>query len=567
MEGLISEAKEALERVFGFADYRPGQEEILEAVFAGENVLAVMPTGSGKSLCYQLPAVVRRGLTIVVSPLIALMRDQVQQLQARGIAAAALHSSNSGEDNAAIEAGLRRGRYRLLYVAPERLVRPETIALLREAKANVLAVDEAHCVSLWGHDFRPEYSGIAQAAMAIGNLQLIAVTAAADPPARADIVKKLFGSTPKIFVRSFDRPNIRLTIARTTDAARQIEAMVKRHKGASGIVYCASRKTTEKLAAYLSQCGVHALPYHAGLDAVVRSAHEDEFLRYDGVVIIATIAFGMGIDKPNVRFVAHAGLPQSIGAYYQEIGRAGRDGLRAESLALYSDADILLRERQIDSGGAAEERKRIERQKLNALIALCESRRCRRQTLLAALGEDSLPCGNCDICAGRWVRFGALAAAQRLLSAANRAPRRYFLGQSANLLIGRAAAALKRHGHGLFPAFAAGKESNSATRAQADDPAPPRGAPEAAVPEATPAALTARHHRLLAILKARRLETARRQKLPASVIFHDSVLIEMAVRSPATREELLQIPGVDAVKAERFGAIFLSAIANYNRGL
>jgi ATP-dependent DNA helicase RecQ len=326
VEGLVSEANEALERVFGFAAFRPEQKEILEAIFAGENVLAVMPTGSGKSLCYQLPAVVRRGLTIVVSPLIALMRDQVQQLQARGIAAAALNSANSGEDNAAIEAGLRRGRYRLLYVAPERLARADTIALLREAGANVLAIDEAHCVSLWGHDFRPEYALIAQAAQQIGNLQLIAVTAAADPPTRADIVKKLFASEPKIFVGSFDRPNIRLAIERKKDGPRQIEAMVKRHRGKSGIVYCASRKSTEKLSAFLSQRGVHALPYHAGLDGAVRSAHEDEFLRHDAVVIVATIAFGMGIDKPNVRFIVHADLPQSIEAYFKRLAAPAGTG-------------------------------------------------------------------------------------------------------------------------------------------------------------------------------------------------------------------------------------------------
>lgn len=569
MEGLVHEAKEALERVFGFAGFRPGQEEILEAIFAGENVLAVMPTGSGKSLCYQLPAVVRRGLTIVVSPLIALMRDQVQQLQARGIKATALHSSNSGEDNAAIEAGLRRGRYGLLYVAPERLARPDTQALLRDAGANVLAIDEAHCVSLWGHDFRPEYSGIAKAAEAIGNLQLIAVTAAAGPQTRADIVKKLFGSAPKIFVRSFDRPNIHLAIARKMDVVRQIEALVKRHRGESGIVYCAARKTTERISSFLSQRGAHALPYHAGLDAAVRSAHEDEFLRNDGVVIVATIAFGMGIDKSNVRFVAHADLPQSIEAYYQEIGRAGRDGLPAESLALFGDADVLLRERQINESGTPQERKRIERQKLNALTALCESARCRRQALLAAFGEESPPCGNCDICAGKWTRFGEQAA-QRLLSAAGRAPGFFFSGHLSGRIIGRAAALLKRHGQELFPPSGVGdiqRGSEEIARPEAEDPAPPRTAPEAAMPEAMAPALSVRQHGLLAALKSKRLETARRQKLPPAVIFHDSVLIEMAVRRPATRQELLHIPGVDVRNAERYGAIFLSAIANYNRGI
>jgi ATP-dependent DNA helicase RecQ len=442
MNAEMDEAKEALERVFGFAGFLPGQQDVLEAVFAGDNILAVMPTGSGKSLCYQLLAVVRKGLTIV----------EVQQLQARGIAAATLNSSNSSEDNAAIEAGLRRGRYRLLYVAPERLVHPDSPALLREARANVLAIDEAHCVSMWGHDFRPEYSGLAQAAKAIGNLQLIAVPATADGPTRSDIVKKLFPPEPRIFLRSFDRPNIHLAMRRKLDTARQIE--VKRHRGSSGIVYCASRKSAERLSELLGKTGVHALPYHAGLEAAIRSAHEDEFLRHDGVVIVAMIAFGMGIDKPNVRFVCHADLPQSIEAYYQEIGRAGRDGLPAEALTLFSDADILLRERQINESRAPPERKRIERSKLNALIALCESPRCRRQTLLAAFGEASHPCGNCDICAGKGTLFNGTVAA----SAIHRASGRFYSGHLASLLIGPATAAIRRHSHNLLPELNATKK-------------------------------------------------------------------------------------------------------------
>ncbi|MCI0468329.1 MAG: DNA helicase RecQ [Beijerinckiaceae bacterium] len=622
----MDEAREALERVFGFPSFRPGQQEILEAVFAGENILAIMPTGSGKSLCYQLPAVVRKGLTIVVSPLIALMRDQVQQLRARGIAAAALNSSNSAEDNAEIEAGLRRGRYRLLYAAPERLVRPDTPALLREAGANVLAIDEAHCVSMWGHDFRPEYSGLAQAANAIGNLQLIAVTATADVPTRGDIVQKLFPDEPKIFLRSFDRPNIHLAMRRKRDHLRQVEAMVNRHRGSSGIIYCASRKSTEKLSGLLSQTGVPALPYHAGLDAAMRSAHEDEFLRHDGVVIVATIAFGMGIDKPNVRFVCHADLPQSIEAYYQEIGRAGRDGLPAETLTLFSDADMLLRERQIAENGAPPERKRLERRKLNALIALCESPSCRRQRLLAAFGEESLPCGNCDICQGKWPRFNGTIAAQKVMSAIHRTSGRFFSGHLANLLIGRATAAIRRHGHDLLPTFGVGKEFNPAEwrsifyqlhaagliaqdaedrdrwiiteagrdvlsgetpltlrggialpdgrtadvrrcmegieSADANDPAPAGGDFKPSQPRINPLTLTARQNGLLALLKAKRLEVARSQKQPAFVIFHDSVLIEMALKRPATSEELMKIPGIGPAKAARYGAVFLAVIAD-----
>jgi ATP-dependent DNA helicase RecQ len=622
----MHEAKEALERVFGFTDFRPGQEEILKAVFAGENILAVMPTGAGKSLLYQLPAIMRKGLTIVVSPLIALMRDQVQQLQARGIAAAALNSSNIGEDNAAIEAGLRRRRYRLLYVAPERLVRPDTPDLLREAGANVFAIDEAHCVSQWGHDFRPEYLGLADAAQTIGDVQLIAVTATADAPTRADIVKKLFSVKPQIFVRSFDRPNLHLAMARKTDAARQIEAMVNRHKARSGIVYCGSRKGTEKLSQQLSQKGVSALPYHAGLEAAIRSAHQDEFLRHDGVVIVATIAFGMGIDKPNVRFVCHADLPQSIEAYYQEIGRAGRDGLSAETLTLFSDADILLRERHINEGGAPQDRKRMEKRKLNDLIALCESPRCRRQTLLAAFGEVSKPCGNCDICGGKWALFNGAIAAQKVMSAIHRTSGRFFSGHLGNLLAGRTTEAIRRHGHDLLPTFGVGKEFKPAEwrsifhqlhaadliaqdsedrdrwiltgagRAvlkgeapltlrgeiplpggrkadlrrsleeievvQAEDPAPPREAFKPLKPGSETAPLTANQNRLLAALKAKRLEVAREQKQPAFIIFHDRVLLEMARRRPKTQEDLLLIPGIGPAKAASHGAVFLAVIAN-----
>jgi ATP-dependent DNA helicase RecQ len=623
----MHEAKDALERVFGFTSFRPGQAEILESVFAGENILAVMPTGAGKSLLYQLPSIVRKGLTIVVSPLIALMRDQVQQLQARGIAAAALNSSNTGEDNAAIEAGLRRRRYRLLYVAPERLVRPDTPQLLREAGVNVFAIDEAHCVSQWGHDFRPEYLGLAQAAQAIGDVQLIAVTATADAPTRADIVKKLFAAEPRIFVRSFDRPNLHLAMARKADPARQIEAIVARHKGQSGIVYCNSRKGAEKLGQQLSQKGVPALPYHAGLEAAIRSAHQDEFLRHDGVVIVATVAFGMGIDKPNVRFVCHADLPQSIEAYYQEIGRAGRDGLPAETLTLFSDADILLRERQINDGGAPQDRKRMEKRKLNALIALCETPRCRRQTLLAAFGEASNPCGNCDICDGKWALFNGAIAAQKVMSAIHRTSGRFFPGHLANLLVGQASEAIRRHGHHLLPTFGVGKEFNLAEWrsifhqlhaseliaqdpedrdrwiitgagrdvlsgeapltlrgditlssgrkvsvrrsldaievAQAKDPALSRKAFEPVKLEIA-APLTARQNRLLAALKAKRLEVAREQKQPAFIIFHDSVLIEMARARPETREDMLAIPGIGPDKMMRFGAIFLALIANHS---
>lgn len=537
----MNEAKETLERVFGFADFRPGQREILEAVFAGENILAVMPTGSGKSLCYQLPAIMRKGLTIVVSPLIALMRDQIQQLQAHGIAAATLNSSNSGEDNARVEAGLRRGRYRLVYVSPERLLRPDMPALFREAGASMFAIDEAHCVSQWGHEFRPDYLGLAQAARAIGNLQIIAVTASADASTRAEIIERLFPAPPRVFVRSFDRPNIRLAFQRRVDAIRQIETVLRRHKRESGIIYCGTRKGTESLAQTLAARGIPTLAYHAGLETQLRCDHEEEFLRHDGMIMVATIAFGMGIDKPNVRFVCHADLPYSIEAYYHETGRAGRDGLPAESLTLFSEGDIRQRAQQISVSDAPQDRRRIERQKLESLIDLCETSRCRRQTLLAAFGEASMPCGNCDICDNTWPSLNRIVAAQRVPSAIQRIVRRFFADRVVS----------------FFANPATGEP------AQAKETGDTRVAFELPKARVRIEQLTARQNRLLAALKAKRLEIARRQRRAPVLIFDDEVLFEMAKMGPKTCDEMQAIPGLGLEKIERYGAIFLAVVADH----
>ena len=416
------EALDALRRVFGFTSLKPGQGEILDAVLAGDDVLAVMPTGAGKSLCYQLPAVVRGRLTVVVSPLIALMRDQVGALRAKGVAAGALNSGNSGADYADIEQGLRQHRIKLLYVSPERLLRPGTLDMLRAAGCDRLAIDEAHCVSQWGHDFRPEYMDLRAAADALGDPQIIAVTASADPETRDEIVAKLFRRAPRRFVRSFDRPNLHLSVARKGDVVRQIKTFLRVHKGESGIVYAASRKGVEKLAEILSADGLHALPYHAGMDAHLRNANQDAFLTKPGVIVVATIAFGMGIDKPDVRFVCHSDLPGSVEGYYQEIGRAGRDGRRADTLMLWGEGDIRLRERQIALSDSGAERKTMEHQRLGALLALCESPRCRRQTLLAAFGETGPACGFCDICDGAHPMFDGAIAAQKAMSAMLRTP-------------------------------------------------------------------------------------------------------------------------------------------------
>ncbi|MDP1967134.1 MAG: RecQ family ATP-dependent DNA helicase, partial [Reyranella sp.] len=332
MTDAFSTAHALLHSVFGFNDFRPGQEEIVRAVLAGENVLTVMPTGSGKSLCYQLPALVRPGLTLVVSPLIALMRDQVRALAAAGVAAGSLNSSNEPAETARVMDLLRRRELRLLYVAPERLARPDTVEMLAEANVTMMAIDEAHCVSQWGHDVRPEYLTLGNVARQIGGrLQTLALTATADAPTRGDIVEKLFPTVPpRVFVRSFDRPNLRLAFQTKERSSRQVLTFVRAHEGESGIVYCASRRKVEELAATLAEAGVRALPYHAGLDKRVRDANQDSFQQDDGVVMTATVAFGMGIDKPDVRFVCHADLPSNVEAYYQEIGRAGRDGLPAD---------------------------------------------------------------------------------------------------------------------------------------------------------------------------------------------------------------------------------------------
>jgi ATP-dependent DNA helicase RecQ len=593
---LLAKSRQALTETYGFADFRPGQEEIVAATLAGEDVLAVMPTGAGKSLCYQLPALARRGLTLVVSPLIALMRDQVAQLDALGISAAALNSASEPDERRRVFDGLRNRSLRLLYVAPERLLRDDTLETLRGA-VDLLAIDEAHCVSQWGHDFRPEYLRLREASAALGDPQILAVTATADAPTRADIAARLFARTPRVFVRSFDRPNIFLAMRPKANATRQLIERLDAHPGESGIVYCASRRRTDELAREFSERGRQALPYHAGLDNVVRSRNQDIFLQEDGVVICATIAFGMGIDKPDVRFVLHADMPSSIEAYYQEIGRAGRDGLPAEAFALYGAGDIELRRRQIAEGGAPDDRKRIETGKLDALVALCETARCRRQTLLAAFGEDSAPCGHCDVCQGAVRLIDGTLEARKALSAVLRTSGRFFFGHLANILSGKNSEAIERHGHDQLKTFGVGadrapaewrgvlrqllsarlierdgadrdrlvvteegrkvlkgeapfalREDVVAKKARRDKRAAAHAAPGDADAE------------LLAALKALRGALAKAQKQPAYVVFPDRSLIEMAATKPASLDELGRVHGVGAAKLARYGSAFLALI-------
>jgi ATP-dependent DNA helicase RecQ len=596
--GLMDKARGELTRVYGFSGFRPGQEEIVSAVLSGEDVLAVMPTGSGKSLCFQLPALARQGLTLVVSPLIALMRDQVAQLGELGVSAAALNSATEPSERQRIARSLRDRSLRLLYVAPERLLREDTLAALKEASIDLLAIDEAHCVSQWGHDFRPEYMRLREAAEALGGVQTIAVTATADAPTRDDVVERLFLRRPRVFVRSFDRPNLFLAMRPKGNATRMLAERLEAHANESGIVYCASRRRAEELAQEFSLGGRRALPYHAGLEHVVRSHNQDAFLQEDGVVMCATIAFGMGIDKPDVRFVFHADMPSSIEAYYQEIGRAGRDGLPADTFTLYGAGDIELRRRQIAEGGAPDERKRVEMAKLDDLVTLCETARCRRQVLLGMFGEESGPCGHCDVCQGAVRLIDGRIEAQKALSAVLRTSGRFFFGHLANILAGKTSEAVTRHGHDQLKTFGVGKDRAPADwrgvlrqllsaklidhdRADRDRLIVTeegrrvlRGEAPFALREDIVAKKPRREKRLpaapgdadadlIAALKALRGAMARAQNQPAYVVFPDRSLIEMASQRPRTLDDLAAVHGVGAAKLQKYGAAFLAVIRDH----
>jgi ATP-dependent DNA helicase RecQ len=597
-EILLDKARSELGRVFGFPGFRPGQEEIIGATLRGEDVLAVMPTGSGKSLCYQLPAMACEGLALVVSPLIALMRDQVAQLRELGISAAALNSSSDGDERRRVVEALHNRSLRLLYVAPERLLTGDMAALLKGVKIDFFAIDEAHCVSQWGHDFRPQYLRLREFAEALGGLQTIAVTATADGPTRADIVARLFSRSPRVFVRSFDRPNLFLAMRPKGNATRQLTERLEAHKGESGIVYCASRRRTEELAEEFSGQGRRALAYHAGLDHQVRARNQDEFLQDDGVIVCATIAFGMGIDKPDVRFVFHADMPSSVESYYQEIGRAGRDGLPADTFTLYGAGDIALRRRQIAEGDAPQERKRVEERKLDDLVSLCESARCRRQVLLGLFGEEAEPCGHCDVCAGGVRLIDGSVDAQKALSAVLRTSGRFFFGHLGNILAGKATDAVRQYGHDGLKTFGVGRE-----RAPADwrgvlrqllsaklivhDSADRdrlivteagqkvlRGQATFALREDVVSKKTRRRgetpdrpdeasETVLNALKALRSDLAHRQHQPAYVIFPDRTLIEMAARRPQSLEDLAAIHGVGIAKLQKYGPAFLAIIQSH----
>ena len=588
-------AKTLLSDVFGFDAFRPGQREIVEAVAAGQNTLAIMPTGGGKSLCFQLPALMRSGLTVVISPLIALMRDQVRGLQQAGVSAGALTSGNTQEETDAVWQALEAGTLKLLYMAPERLASGGTATMLHRAGVSLIAVDEAHCVSQWGHDFRPDYLRIGDLRAAL-DAPLAAFTATADAETRDEIVQKLFdGQQPATFLRGFDRPNIHLAFASKDGPRQQILRFAAARKGQSGIVYCGTRAKTETLARALADDGHATCHYHGGMEADDRRTVEARFAQEDGLIVCATIAFGMGIDKPDIRWVAHADLPKSIEAYYQEIGRAGRDGAPAETLTLFGPDDIRFRRQQIDEGLAPPERRTADHGRLNALLGLAEALHCRRQSLLAYFGEEAAPCGRCDLCDKPAEVFDATTAVRMALSAALRTEEWFGAGHLIDILLGQQTDKVRARGHDALPTFGVGKDydrkqwqaifrqmmGHDLLRPDRDrhgalrmtQKARPILRGEASIDlrrDVIRAAKSGPKVRmlvseddapLLSALKAKRRFLADQANVPAYIIFTDRTLIEMAERKPQSLDAMAQISGVGAKKLESYGAAFVEVIA------
>jgi ATP-dependent DNA helicase RecQ len=598
---IAPDALSVLNSVFGLPGFRGAQEEIVRHVTDGGNCLVLMPTGGGKSLCYQLPSLLREGCGIVVSPLIALMRDQVAGLLEAGVKAAVLNSTLSFEEANAVEARLVAGDLDLLYIAPERLLTPRCLALLGRAKIALFAIDEAHCVSQWGHDFRPEYIGLSVISERFPDVPRIALTATADELTRKEIIDRLGLAGAPHFIASFDRPNIRYEIVDKQNAPAQLKAFItERHSGDAGIVYCLSRAKVEDTAAALTAAGVAALPYHAGLDAATRAGNQDRFINEDGVVIVATIAFGMGIDKPDVRFVAHLDLPKSIEAYYQETGRAGRDGKPSSAWMAYGLSDIVQQRRMIDESSGAEAFKRVSIGKLEALVGLAETTNCRRTRLLGYFGEALSPakCGNCDNCLSPPLLRDGKVIAQKLLSCAYRTGQRFGAMHLIDILVGRETERVKQFGHDRLSVFGIGRELNekqwrgamrqlvamghlrpdseafgalkltetargvlkgetevmlreeaAGSRTRAIRTKSRRGD----IAPASPAAGKTGDPTLVGVLRAWRSEVARKRGVPAYVVLHDSTIDGIATQRPMTLSQLRGIPGIGDKKLEHYG--------------
>ncbi len=598
----LAEARRLLREIYGYTDFRSYQQDVIEAVIDGRDTLVLMPTGGGKSLCYQIPALVRSGTAIVISPLIALMHDQVHALQALGIRAEFLNSTLDGSEQYALSERLRRGGIDLLYIAPERLLQQRTLELLDGVPIALFAIDEAHCVSQWGHDFREDYLLLNQLGERFPGVPRMALTATADARTREEIVERLALTDPARFVAGFDRPNISYAVTpRSGNPRGQLAAFLADRRGQAGIIYCMSRNKTDAMAKWLFDQGYEALPYHAGLAHDVRARHQARFLREDGIIMVATIAFGMGIDKPDVRFVVHLDLPKSIEAYYQETGRAGRDGEPASAWMTYGLQDVVRLRQMMEQSMSSDERKRVEQQKLDALLAWCETASCRRRSLLAYF-DDDYPgaCGNCDICLHPPQTREATAAAQKLLSCVYRTGQRFGVVHVLDVLLGRSNDKVVQYGHDRLSTFGIGTDlttpqwrslirqllvqgylrsdparfgalvltgsSRALLRGEtsfqlredvAAAKAPARTRPTPATPEVELDAVDAEFFEELREL---RRVLAAQHNVPPYVIFHDRTLREIAARRPTSESELLDISGVGQAKLDRYGAEFIALI-------
>ncbi|MEM8487210.1 MAG: DNA helicase RecQ [Bacteroidota bacterium] len=595
-----------LQQVYGFEAFRPYQEEIVERVVAGHHTLLVMPTGGGKSLCYQLPALIREGVGIVISPLIALMQDQVSALTQLGVRAACLNSSLPLEAQREVISWAVKGHLQMLYVAPERFMTNDFQSLLRQIRPALFAVDEAHCISQWGHDFRPEYIQLSKLREQYPDIPCIAVTATADEPTQVEILERLQIPTTGRFVTGFDRPNIRYTVVLKKQAKQQLLDFIQsEHPDAAGIVYCFTRKKVEETAAWLQSEGFEALPYHAGLDSQIRARNQERFIKEEGLIVVATIAFGMGIDKPNVRFVAHMNVPKSLEAYYQETGRAGRDGLPADAWMVYSLGDIVQMRKLLETSDTNDKQRRVEQHKLSQLFGYCESVACRRQVLLNYFGQEGEgACGNCDTCLNPVARWNGTQAAQKVMSCIARTGQRFGAGHVIDVLVGKSSDKVSRFGHDKLPTFGVGEEF-SATQWRAiirqlvagdylsvdvigyggiklTNACGPvlkgqeevffrqeQEAPRKKKRRHTPAVhydAQPDDEALFQKLRQLRMELAKDQGVPPYVVFGDATLWAMVQQRPTDLMAFNGLSGVGQVKLERYGELFVGTIRMHEAG-